>query len=148
MPIPPLNEHGLLPSGIHLCSLEEIEVRFGRFQTSDRRPRLFVALREFIREVKSAGIGLALLINGSFVTAKSSPEDIDVILLVGEAHDFQSDLSPAEYNIFSAHRVRRRHQLDLLVARLGSDQLQRYLTLFQQVRLEPDKTKGILRVNL
>jgi hypothetical protein len=67
---------------------------------------------------------------------------------VAEAHDFQSDLSQAEYNVLSAQRVRRRHQLDLLVARVGSDQLQRYLTLFQQVRLEPGKTKGILRLDL
>jgi hypothetical protein len=148
MPIPALNEHGLLPSGIHLCSLEEIEVRFGRFQNSDRRPRLFVSLQEFIREVKSAGIALALVINGSFVTAKSSPEDIDLILVVGEAHDFRSDLSPAEYNVLSAQRVRRRHQLDLLVARAGSNQLERYMKLFQQVRLEPGRTKGILRLDL
>jgi hypothetical protein len=148
MPIPPLNDHGLLPPGIHPCSLQEIEVRFGRFQANDRRPRLWAAFREFVREVKSTEIALVLLINGIFVTAKSSPEDIDLILVVVEEHDFQSDLSQAEYNILSAQRVRRRHQLDLLVARAGSDQLQRYLTLFQQVRLEPDKTKGILKLDL
>jgi hypothetical protein len=148
MSIPPLNEHGLLPQGIHACSLQEIEARFGRFQSSDRRPRLYAALRDFVRELKSTGIALALIINGSFVTAKSSPEDIDLILVVKPAHDFQGDLSQAEYNVLSAQRVRRRHQFDLLVARADSDQFRRYVTLFQQVRLEPDKTKGILRLDL
>ena len=40
MPIPLLNENGLLPMGIHICILEEIRQRFGRFQGSDRRPHL------------------------------------------------------------------------------------------------------------
>ena len=44
--------------------------------------------------------------------------------------------------------VRRRHKLDLLVTRADSDQYRRYLSLFQQVRLEPSKTKGTLRIQL
>jgi hypothetical protein len=34
MPIPPLDEDGLLPEGIHECSLEEIRARFGSFQVT------------------------------------------------------------------------------------------------------------------
>jgi len=41
MPIPDLNEDGLLPEGIHEASLEEVRERFGRFQRTDRRPDLF-----------------------------------------------------------------------------------------------------------
>jgi hypothetical protein len=44
--------------------------------------------------------------------------------------------------------VRRRHGLDLLVTSQQSDQHRRYLAFFQQVRLEPGGTKGILRVTL
>ena len=148
MPIPALNKDGLLPEGIHDCSLEEIEARFGSFQDSDRRIRLWAALQAFIGESKATGLGLALLVNGSFATAKPAPEDIDLILVLPAEHDFSRELSPAQYNVLSAQRVRRRHKLDLLVARSDSDQYRRYLRLFQQVRLEPRKTKGILRVRL
>jgi len=41
MPIPALNEHGLLPAGIHDCTLDELKSRFGSFQISDRRNQLF-----------------------------------------------------------------------------------------------------------
>ena len=148
MPIPALNKDGLLPEGIHDCTLGEIEARFGSFQGTDHRPRLWAALRVFLRELKAAGLGSALLVNGSFVTAKPAPEDIDLILVLPAGHDLSRDLSPAEYNVLSSQRVRRRHKLDLLVTRADSDQYRRYLGLFQQVRLEPSKTKGILRIQL
>jgi len=138
----------LLLEGIHDCWLDELRARFGSFQGSDRRVRLWLALQTFVGEVKTAGVGLALIINGSFLTAKPAPEDIDLILVLPAAYDMSHDLSPAEYNVLSSQRVRRRLGLDLLVAFAGSDQYRRYLELFQQVRLEPDQTKGILRIKL
>ena len=148
MSIPPLNDRALLPEGIHDCSLEELRTRFGSFEGNDRRPRLWSALSAFVTELKAAGVGAVLLIDGSFVTAKSTPEDIDLILLLPAGHDLYRELTPAEYNVLSARRVRQRHRLDLLVAREGSDEHRRYMKLFQQVRLEPERTKGILRLRL
>ena len=146
--LPPFNEHGLLPDGIHDCTLEEVESRFGSFQGSDRRPQLWAQFREFFREAKATGLVDAVLLNGSFVTGGAEPNDIDLILVVLAKHDFARDLSPAEYNVLSAQRVKQRHKLDVLVARENSDQYRRYLRLFQQVRLEPDQTKGIVRIKL
>lgn len=148
MSIPPLNDRGLLPEGIHDCSLEELRTPFGSFQGNDRRPRLWAALSAFVTELKAAGVGAVLLIDGSFVTAKSTPEDVALILLLPASHDLYRELAPAEYNVLSARRVRQRHRLDLLVAREGSDEHRRYMKLFQQVRLEPEQTKGILRLRL
>src|SRR6266545_4725586 len=105
MAIPRFNEHGLLPEGIHDCTLAEIEARFGGFQTSDRRPQLWGRFKEFLREVKACGMVVVILVNGSFVTAKPDPNDIDLILLVPAAHDFAQDLSPANDNVLSAQRV-------------------------------------------
>ncbi len=83
-----------------------------------------------------------------FVTGKADPNDIDLIVVVAPNHDFTRDLSPAEYNVLSSQRVKRRRKLDLLVARENSDQYHRYLRLFQQIRLEPDQIKGIVRIKL
>jgi hypothetical protein len=148
MPIPALNEHGLLPEGIHDCTLAEIEARFGRFQHSDRRPSLWRIFKQFADEIAKVGVVTSVLIDGSFVTAKADPNDIDLILVLPPTHDFDRDLSPAEYNVLSARAVKRRHKLDILVASSDSDQYRRYLRLFQQVRLEPERLKGMLRIKL
>jgi hypothetical protein len=148
MPIPALNADGFLPEGIHECALEEVQTRFGVFDRSDRRLRLWTALRDFMREVKACGIVEAVLLDGSFVTAKPEPNDVDLILVVRASHDFAADLRPAEYNVLSKRRVFRRYGFDVLVAQAGSDRLRRYLEFFQQVRLEPVAKKGILRVSL
>ena len=49
--IPNLTADKLLPPGVHELTLDEIEQLFGRFQLSDRRPRLMRKLREFVAEV-------------------------------------------------------------------------------------------------
>jgi len=90
----------------------------------------------------------AVLVDGSFVTAKPEPNDIDLILVVPAGHDFSVDLRPIEYNVLSQRRVRRRFGLDLLVARTDSEEYRRYVEFFQQVRLEPGGKKGILRIRL
>jgi len=53
-----------------------------------------------------------------------------------------------EYNVVSKGSVRRRFGFDLLLAREDSDELRRYARFFQQVRFEPEKRKGILRITL
>src|SRR5262245_36678426 len=140
--LPPFNEKGLLPEGIHDCSLDEAEARFGRFQRSDRRPGLWSEFRQFVNEAKATGLASAILLNGSFITAKPDPNDIDVILVVLPDHDFTRDLLAAEYNVLSAQRVKRRRKLDLLVARENSDQYYRYIKLFQQIDWNRIKSKA------
>ena len=49
----------------------------------------------------------ALVINGSFVTAKPHPNDIDLIVVLPAGHDFRADLGVSEYNVVDRSRVRR-----------------------------------------
>jgi len=94
MPIPPFESSGLLPLGVHDCSLEEIKERFASFQGSDRRPRLFGKLEAFIAEARASQIVRSLVLNGSFVTSKPAPNDIDLIVVVARDHDLTDDLRP------------------------------------------------------
>jgi len=87
MPIPALDQYGLLPDGIHDCTLEEAAGRFGTFQGSDRRPRLWARFMAFVREAKACGLVEAVLVNGSFVTAEPRPNDIDLVLALAPGHD-------------------------------------------------------------
>src|SRR2546426_10698771 len=117
MPIPPFDQHGFLPVGVHDGSLAEVKARFGSFQGSDRRPQLFVKLEAFAGEAKAARIVRSIIVDGSFVTATEKPNDIDLILVLDPQHDFSADVDPRAYNVLSKRRVRRRFGFDLLLAR-------------------------------
>src|SRR5258708_36427447 len=114
MPIPNLTAHGLLPPGVHVCTAEEIAGKFGGFQGGEQRPRLMEKLMAFVAEARSSGIVRALLVDGSFVTAKPAPNDMDLVVIVSETHDFSADLRPLEYNVVSKRRVQRRYGFDIL----------------------------------
>jgi hypothetical protein len=76
-----LDDRKLLPPGVHDASVKEVEELFGRFQRSDRRPRLFAKLRDYVEELQGAEIPGSIIINGSFVMAcVDEPEDIDLVL--------------------------------------------------------------------
>src|SRR4051812_22441896 len=98
MPIPSLTPAGMLPEGVHDCSLVEIAERFGRFQQSDRRCRLFERLDSYIREAKASGVVKAIIVDGSFVTDKDAPSDIDLIIVSLAQGQLPAVLRPAEYN--------------------------------------------------
>ena len=57
--IPPFNEHGWFPEGVHDCTMDEAAEQFGAFQGSDRRPQLWVRFTEFMREAKGGGAARA-----------------------------------------------------------------------------------------
>ena len=134
MSIPDLNEHGLLPAGIYDCSIEEIELRFGRFQHSDCRCRLFERLKEFLRRARASGLIKAVIIDGSFVTDKDEPNDIDVIVVLRPGHDFDAELSPREYNVVSKFRIRSQFKFDALVGEEGQKDLADQIEFFGRVR--------------
>lgn len=148
MPIPPFNDQGLLPEGIYECTPDEVHKRFGSFQGSDQRANLWTRFREFYAEAKASGLVVALILNGSFVTAKPDPNDIDLVLVVSVTHDFAAELLPHQYNILAEQRVRRRFGFDIVVVRNESDNLAQAVGFFEQVRQRPGLKKGLLRLRL
>ena len=146
--IPPFNQDGFLPEGIYDCTMEEAAERFGAFQTSDRRPQLRAKLIEFLGEARASAFVEAVLIDGSFVTSKPDPNDIDIVLVVAANYDFAKDLPPALYNLLAQHRVRTRFGFDIVVVKNGSENLKQAVAFFQQVKQRPGLKKGILRIKL
>jgi hypothetical protein len=71
--IPPFDERGNLPPGIHEANWKELEARFNG---SPRRTELLAGLREALVALRDAGCRTAY-IDGSFVTAKEDPGDFD-----------------------------------------------------------------------
>src|SRR5437588_9483697 len=78
--LPPFDDIGHLPPGIHKCSVAELAERFGT--GSDEREAEIDELRKFIETAWAAGVR-RVLVNGSFVTGKLAPNDVDVVILPG-----------------------------------------------------------------
>ncbi|HKV40092.1 MAG TPA: hypothetical protein VJX67_12840 [Blastocatellia bacterium] len=142
---------GVLPDGIHECTIAEVENAFGNFQSTDRRPRLTEKLKEYLAEAKLSGTATAVVIDGSYVTGKPDPGDIDLILVLRGDFDLTAELSPLEYNVQSRGRARRLYGFDVRAAAEGSDALAEYIDFFSKVRSDApgrQPRKGLLRVSL
>jgi len=85
--IPPFRADGYLPEGLYLASVAEVTFRFGA--SSPRRRRLALRLRRWIELAGQVGAH-RLLVDGSFVTAKEEPNDIDAVILI--AADFHQQI--------------------------------------------------------
>ncbi|MBI3468129.1 MAG: hypothetical protein HY000_34415 [Planctomycetes bacterium] len=79
--IPPFNEEGYLPPGVHLATLEEVAERFGT--GSEDREAQIDALRRAVKLAKRIGVK-RFIVNGSFVTAKQHPIDVDCVALADQ----------------------------------------------------------------
>ena len=109
---------------------------------------MWTSFVEFIGEAKTSGLFEELLLDGSFVTGKPDPNDIDIIMVVPRSHDFGADLPSHQYNLLAEQRVRRRFGFDIVVVKSGTDNLAQALEFFAQVRQKPGLRKGLLRIKL
>jgi hypothetical protein len=80
--IPPFDDNGYLPPGIHRATVEEKAARFGG--ESELRRVQMESLMWLIDLARRAG-ARRLIVNGSFVTRALEPNDVDCVLLVGRA---------------------------------------------------------------
>jgi hypothetical protein len=78
--IPRFNDDGYLPPGIHPATVEEIAERFG--QESELRQVQMESLRWLI-DLAWRAVVERVVVNGSFVTDKLEPNDVDCVLLIG-----------------------------------------------------------------
>jgi hypothetical protein len=129
MGIPKLRHEGTLPPGIHRATLEEIRAAFGGLST--RRVELMLALEAAVKRAWKAGVR-RILVDGSFVTAKPEPRDVDLVVRVDDefARRLARRLRDAR---FIAERARDRNPkaLDLFVA-VDEEEWASWVKLFEQ----------------
>jgi hypothetical protein len=75
--LPPFNDFGYLPEGVHETTLEQMRERF---VINPKRTLLWGRFEEFLGWAVSTGKFSHAYIDGGFITNKSAPEDIDLIL--------------------------------------------------------------------
>lgn len=71
------NENGYLPYGMYNMTFEEFKSQFG--ENTPKRKEIFEEYEKFLAELKNTGYLLDHWIDGSFVTAKENPGDIDTL---------------------------------------------------------------------
>ena len=118
--LPPFNDSGLLPPGIHPATMDEIDMRFGR-QTELCRVQM-ESVRWLVNLILRAG-AQRLVLDGSFVTDIMEPNDVDCVVLIGSG--FPKDPA-AEAEIraglpFLEISLVQRGQFDRLVGFFGTD---------------------------
>ena len=152
-----LDDRKLLPLGVHDASLKEVEELFGRFQRSDRRPKLFAKLRDYLKAVKNAEVAGSVILNGSFVMAcVDEPSDIDLILVLPTDWNWNADLRPYQYNLVSKRRVRQAFRFDVFPVGEGSREQADWIAFFSGIDVKwrrtfgwPDEAiKGLVRIKL
>ena len=85
MPLPDFNADGDLPPGIHHATMDEVIDRFGG--SGAARWRCTRSLQHIHDLAKATGQLERFIIFGSYVSNKSAPNDVDVILLMSDAFD-------------------------------------------------------------
>ena len=141
--IPEFRSDGYLPEGLHIASEAEVTFRFG--SSSPRRRRLALRLRRWIelaRKVKA----LRLLIDGSFVTNKHEPNDIDAVILLPEdfQHQIEQEMEPA---IELEHMLLTRHPEEIFAAEDQAD-WSAWLQFFSRTREADGRRKGLVEIKL
>jgi len=85
MALPYFNVTGELPEGVHQATIDEVVARFGggtqwRIAVTDKLLRIY-------QLAKSTGKLDRLVIFGSYITMKSEPNDVDVVVIFNNDFD-------------------------------------------------------------
>jgi uncharacterized protein DUF6932 len=78
--LPPRRSDGALPAGEHhISDLDDLRATFPA--TTARRQTLEAALVQMVDAIRRLTLGTELVIDGSYITSKLDPSDIDLALL-------------------------------------------------------------------
>ena len=140
--IPAFNKDGNLSEGIHRISQPDLLNYFG--SSSSRRKWLGERLKELLDLAKATGKVERIFVWGSFVTAKDSPNDLDVFLVVGDG--FNEETLDSYDALFDYAKARMRFCADVFWARIssGEDAIKSLLDAYQNTR--DFKRRGIVEV--
>lgn len=147
MPIPDWTAQGLLPPGVHLATLAEIEMRY--CWNAHRRGVWQDGMR-FLRELIGRNLSYPIYIGGSFTTDKPDPPDLDVVLDLTLADDYHQFLAAGMFRR-ERSQIKTDYRVDFCPNLPGNNDFSSY---FQYVGektatikgLKATDRKGVLRI--
>ncbi len=143
MPIPDFREDGYLPEGLHHATEAEVLFRFG--SPTRRRRALALQLRNWLFLVRAVE-GRRLFVDGSFVTAKPYPGDLDAVVLLSDT--FERDLDNGLDAAVELEGIMTTNRMgDLFATEDDADWLE-WLDFFTGTREVDGQRKGVVEVIL
>lgn len=144
--IPELKNSGNLPNGIHSASLVEFEARFS---ISIKRKKLFEGLLMLIEDLRKIGC-IAIYVDGSYVTNKRLPNDIDVCW---EDENLDYNIVERELPIlfdldYPRIAQKNKYNCDIFPAHYEASSSKTYFIDFFQIDKETNALKGVIKIEL
>jgi hypothetical protein len=139
--LPELNRRGYLPPGIHTASIEEVIERYFRppYKTRSERTKSLQNFYEFVSE-----FAIGLYINGSYITNKVAPNDVDIMVILPDDFDDNENFA---FRINNTRRFKKEH-LDILPAKINLDKDRIYNRLRDWGQDLDGNPKGIIYVEI
>ena len=141
--IPPFRADGYLPEGLHLASEAEVTFRFG--STGSRRRRLVLRLRRWVELARQVG-AQRLLIDGSFVTAKEEPNDLDAVILL--PNDFEPQIEQGMPPALELEEMLLTRRPDEIFAAEDTADWNDWVEFFSRTREADGRRKGLVEIEL
>lgn len=147
MAIPDFNPQGLLPVGVYNCSFQEFEDIFTNIPNKSLRKELCNKLLELIEAIKKTDIPCYhILVDGSYVTTKQEPSDIDIALI----YDYEfshADVSQTQLEVLDSDLIKERYGFNMFPVFYESEGLRSIIEFYQYLE-NPEEQKGILKVRI
>jgi hypothetical protein len=141
--IPQFRADGYLPEGLYLASEAEVLFRFGA--STRQRRRLALRLRRWVELARQIG-GRRLLLDGSFVTAKDEPDDVDAVILLPA--DFQHQVDQGiEAALELEDMLLTRRPEEIFAAEDEAD-WDEWVEFFNRTREADGRRKGLVEIRL
>lgn len=141
--IPALRTDGYLPEGLHLATEAEITFRFGT-ETRQRR-RLALRLRRWIEISRMVG-AKRLFVDGSFVTSKPEPNDVDAVVWLPE--DFADRIDRGDFDAFELETMLLTRRPEEIFAAEDRRDWDDWVEFFSRTRESDGRRKGLVEVEL
>ncbi|PWK68268.1 hypothetical protein LX99_04792 [Mucilaginibacter oryzae] len=145
--VPVFNNEGVLPEGVHEASFEEFKERF---VYNSRRSEIYAAFLILVNDLRAINCWV-VYIDGSYVTDKELPGDIDVCWDDDDEIDWE--LLDTHYPIFFDLNPPRkaqqlRYRADVFPANIYEGNSGLLFKDFFQQNKETGNTKGIVKINI
>jgi hypothetical protein len=123
--------------------MDEIKAQFG--VSTSRRHELFERLKMFFELAKHCG-ALRMFVNGSFITSKPEPGDVDVVIWLDEKYIELLKLASSE--ALRMEEVLDTREPQEVFAVYEELDWKAWLDFFSVIRQHSDKRKGLVEVLL
>jgi hypothetical protein len=141
--IPDFRDDGYLPEGLYRATEAEVTFRFG--STSRQRRRLVLRLRRWISLARQIG-ATRLLIDGSFVTAKTEPNDIDSVILL--PRDFRRRIASGSEAAIELEQMLETRSPEEIFAAEDENDWWEWIEFFSRTREVDSRRKGLVEIVL